>query len=101
VTVVERRVRAAVFRHFADHGVAPSSADLARVVSVSASDVRSALGALATAHLLVLEESGRIMPASRTCVRASSSGTAWLRNSSSGPAARRCLGPWADAEAAL
>lgn len=49
-----------MFRHFADHGVAPSSADLARIVSVSASDVRCALGALAAAHLLVLEKSGRI-----------------------------------------
>jgi hypothetical protein len=60
VTIIERRVRAGVFRHFADHGVAPSSADLTRVVSVSASDVRGALRALATAHLLVLDESGRI-----------------------------------------
>lgn len=63
MTTFERRVRAAVFRHFADHGVAPSSADLVRVVSLSSRDVHSTLRALATAHLLVLEESGRIQMA--------------------------------------
>ena len=60
MTAVERRVRTAVFRHFADHGVAPSSADLARAVSVSADEVRSTLRALAAAHLVVLDERGRI-----------------------------------------
>jgi hypothetical protein len=55
---VDLEVRAAIYRHFADHAAAPAPADVARAVHAAEGEVREAYARLGRTRMLVLMPDG-------------------------------------------
>ena len=60
---LDSRVRAAIYRHFADEATAPLATDIAEVIGLSAEETRASMRRLAAAKALALRADGELLMA--------------------------------------